>query len=540
MKDAQQVKLSLLGRTLATRADGTPLRFPTRHAILALAVLSSGKLRRDELAAILWPEASPESRAKRLRSLLPHLRRALGPNLCEVDDQVSIVPGSIVADAWQMTNHADYAGDFMPRLDQDWVIDRRLELRESACQSAVDEASAAWSAGREPEALRLIARAVEIDPLHEQANELRIAWLEQAGHRSQSIRIADEHRRRVLHDLGTLPAAREPQAPTQTHPLVTAANWLLDSNPHDLAPMLIATQNEWLSLPVQQALDIHERALIWISENDGSTKKIVEAQRIGLMVQAGQLHQNMPAAEQALIEAEAAGEVKIAAHLAMALSYGCLSNGDFLRAIRFGKRSVTAADKTSDPVTKWSCKYNLAIIQGHSGEPDSSNAKTVDFASRADDSPSELLRAGVLISSIDAQLAVGNTEAACRQLELGRRIFSMLGPHRHEAWILISEARLHSAIGDYSAARESLETASKIGWRIAGHSAMAMASDQLGKTWCMLGQYDLAVQSVARSRRLRTHFRTVPSLCERPVIEQTHVALRENLGETKARLALGQ
>ena len=116
----------------------------------------------------------------------------------------------------------------------------------------------------------------------------------------------------------------------------------------------------------------------------------------------------------------------------------------------------------------------------------------------------------------------------------------MLGPHRHEAWILISEARLHSAIGDYSAARESLETASKIGWRVAGHSAMAMASDQLGKTWCMLGQYDLAAQSVARSRRLRTHFRTVPSLCERPVIEQTHVALRENLGETQARLALGQ
>lgn len=44
----------------------------------------------------------------------------------------------------------------------------------------------------------------------------------------------------------------------ESHPLLTAAEWLLDRNPADALSMLVATQSQWLSMPVEAARDFHQ------------------------------------------------------------------------------------------------------------------------------------------------------------------------------------------------------------------------------------------------------------------------------------------
>jgi len=525
-----KLKMNLLGRVSVTWSDGTSLRFSTRHAILALVALSREPVRRDDLALILWPYVAPVSRAQRLRSLLPHLRRALGDSLSEVDQTLSIVPGTIEVDAWSCKSYADYHGDFMPGFEQDWVIDLRLDLRMMACESALNTAANAKRMGDDTEALRLVARAMEIDPLNEEAAQLRVDWLSESGRKSLSIHIADEHRRRVLHDLGSLPAVQPTQEMGSEHPLIRAANWLLDSNPYDLAPMLIATQNEWANLPVAASLQIFDRALQWMKDDGSHGRRILEAQRICLMVQAGQLHQNLDAARGALEAAEAAGDHCLTSQLSMALSYGFLSSGEFARSLEYANRSASAAKVSGNVVNDWSCRYNLAIIQSHCGLAEAGQSATIEFIERQDEVPSELLRAGLLISSIEALLNLKKIDQADRQLELGRRLYSELGPHRHEAWILISQARIHDTVGEHRVAIGLLESATKIGRDVAGHSAMSMAADQLARTWCRLGEYQTGYQCYRDSIVLRRTMKTVPSVWETKIIRETGRMLQQGLG----------
>src|SRR3970040_2993412 len=72
------LQLLLLGPPEA-RVAAHRLAFPTRKtlALLAYLALAEGPQPREHLAALLWPEASPERSYASLRNTLGHLQRAL-------------------------------------------------------------------------------------------------------------------------------------------------------------------------------------------------------------------------------------------------------------------------------------------------------------------------------------------------------------------------------------------------------------------------------------------------------------------------------
>jgi DNA-binding SARP family transcriptional activator len=76
--NAQPLHLYLLGSPEA-RLGETPLIFPTRKtlALLIYLVLEGGSQPREHLAALFWPESSPERSYASLRNTLGHLQTAL-------------------------------------------------------------------------------------------------------------------------------------------------------------------------------------------------------------------------------------------------------------------------------------------------------------------------------------------------------------------------------------------------------------------------------------------------------------------------------
>lgn len=528
--------ISAMGRAECRRADGSLVTLPTRHCLLALVALSTQPMSRAELGSILWPLADPREQRNNLRSALPHLRRALPTNgLLEQGDVLKLKPGLVVVDAWAVTGHEDFAGDFLPGFEQDWAIEQRLEIRQVAYESALECARDYWAKGNLEQALKLAKRAVEIDPLQDEAAEVRVTLLEKLGQRAASLTIADAHRSKVLRELGSVSHVRPSIDTRESHPLIAAAEWLLEFNPENLISLLASTHHEWLALPVRAALEIHERALATTTGGNATDRNFLEAQRIVLLVQAGQLGAHRQRAEAALQSALTNGEHLTATRLAGALSYGYLSIGGFGQSLQYAELAAATSEKVADPLTRFESQYLHTIISAHVGNTEESTAKTLDHLQRIDEVPSEMVRAGICVSSIESLITCGKVDQASRQLEHARRVFSAAGVTRHVAWVHLSNALICSATGDHAAACASIQETVNLGWRTAGHSAISMAEDRLAQTYCNMRRYELAAEAFVRSARFRQKLGTVPSVLERAVIERTKATLFENLGEPALR-----
>lgn len=501
--------------------------------MLALVILSRESCSRTKLAELLWPQAPEDSRRANLRSLLPKLRSALGESLMVSEHQIAVEAGAVAVDAWQLDDEQEYSGDFMPGFEQDWVIDERLRLRQVAYESAVLKTRQSMADAQFESALGMAQRAIEIDALQDEAVGLRVRCLEMLGQRERAISTVDDHRRRVLSSLGSLPQVGHASEAKEGHPLLDAAEWMLTFNPQRLPSFLAATHNEWLSLPVQPALDVHDRALALMPASDNAEMQFVQAMRIVLLVQAGRLGANRSDAEAALLRSIEAGEFLTAARLAGALSYGYLSLGDFARSKGYAERAVAYASQVSDPVFRYEIEYLHTIIVGHAGDGSEYRGRMKTWIDEIDNAPSEMLRAGVQISSVEVLVQSGQIDKASRYVERARRVFSSAGSARNLAWAHMSESMICDAIGDRAGAREALLRVLDIGTATAGHSAISMAEDRLAQVYCAMGEFDLSAEAYGRSALLRKKLGTVPSVAERPIVEQTRARLRAKMGDHK-------
>ena len=144
-------RVTLLGKTEATREGTTVSRFESSRAVALLARLVLFPHRthpREELVELLWPEVEPEIGRRRLRHVLGTLRGPL---------EAGLPPGSIfVADKNMVRLNSEaiqtdvtefekalkyrdfdtarnlYAGELLPGLYDDWILEERYRLEALA------------------------------------------------------------------------------------------------------------------------------------------------------------------------------------------------------------------------------------------------------------------------------------------------------------------------------------------------------------------------------------------------------------------------
>src|SRR5688500_15361788 len=130
---------------LAVEVDGRAVAsLPGRQGGLVVAYLALRRdrpVRRDELAAVIWPEQSPADPSEALAALLSKLRRALGRDVLEGRSELRLVFDDGVTTDWEDAFAAFAAGrpdaalaiadrGFLTGHDGPWIDDRRRELAE--------------------------------------------------------------------------------------------------------------------------------------------------------------------------------------------------------------------------------------------------------------------------------------------------------------------------------------------------------------------------------------------------------------------------
>lgn len=148
----------------------TRLRSRAAMALVARLAMAPGRAHgREELAALLWPEADEETGRSRLRQTLSLLRVVLepagGPPVVQADRRVvKVVPGALWCDAVAFEHalraqqadlaQALYRGELLPGFYDEWVVDERERLQAlvDRCADAEPAAPAAPAAAVAPAA----------------------------------------------------------------------------------------------------------------------------------------------------------------------------------------------------------------------------------------------------------------------------------------------------------------------------------------------------------------------------------------------------
>lgn len=251
------VQLHLNGRDLTKEIGAKPL------ALLAyLAVAAPRPVARTQLAGLLWPDKTEEMARYRLRHLLWELRRQLGKDHLQADDEDCRLGGAglwvdVIAlqagitrlgldqpaaalDIHVLQQLVDlYRGDFFGRLKvreaplfEEWLLvaQERFQL---LYQQLLDRlAQAQLATGDEQGATQTLRRLVEADPLREQSYRALMLAYARLGDRAAALHLYTQCKLRLASELGV------PPDPETTALQQQIAGRPLDNKTPDLARVL--------------------------------------------------------------------------------------------------------------------------------------------------------------------------------------------------------------------------------------------------------------------------------------------------------------
>ncbi len=537
---ANTLRLRVFGRA-DLESGQTLIRLRTRPTLLVLFLLAEtpGKAwDRRRLAGMVWPESDLKAARESLRTALTELRRLLADGALISDKQtVALKPGAVEVPDLAQVNFRDYEGDFLPGFDQEWVIDRRIELRRTASDAALNEAQLAWNSGDSTNAIHLAERARNIDPWHQEASAMCAKWLAESGDASQAIQVDIAYRTKMLRDLGIL-VEREtvPIAQPSDHPLLHTARWLVNSRPEDATSFLASTHDYWPQMPVEPSLEFHEIAL---NTNGGTEREqaLVLAQWAMLKVLQGKLHGHSKRVSMALEKAEREGEWDLASRLSGALSYHFLSRGDFRRSLSMARRSVAFSRQTDNYALQAEQEVDFGIIVGQLGQAE----RSAEIHKAAEQkyiyycTPMRI--AGYYVVTIDPLLSAGRIDQAEATIRKVRRIYESVGGGRSWQWMLFAEALVQERAGEFAAAKKTLLEICEIGREIGGQAVIAMSQECLARIDIAMREYVSAAEAIGRASSIRKSLGTVPSVLERTSLRQVKQILSQHLDARDLRAA---
>ncbi len=266
------VRLQLLG-DVRVEHDGADVDLSSLsrkgRMLLAMLALDRRAHGRSELAGRLWPDVREDSARASLRTALAQVRAELGAAAASVlrderggalglehDVRTDVEEVDRLVAAGDAEAALDRCGaEFLAGLDDDWVLERRDELRGRVMRGLGADAEAAESAGEMDAALRLTRRLVALDALAETPQRALMRRLAAAGDRAAALTVYDHFRERLASELHIAPSAatrelvEEIRAERSADTLVAAAPAVMPAGPRSpfvgRAGELRALTDEW-------------------------------------------------------------------------------------------------------------------------------------------------------------------------------------------------------------------------------------------------------------------------------------------------------
>lgn len=236
-------RLSLFGTVGLHSERQSYTAFETRRAAKILVLLSfsrSGKLRRDDLADLLWPDDFIDSTRLRLRQELSRLRRGLA----DTGDLITASVDVVALDQTQIENDLDrlahpetlptdalldmLSEQFLPGWDDPWVTAKREEVDQLRIKAAVAVASSLLNQQKADLALKVVQAAAPIAPRNEEVRDIAMKAHASLGSLSDAL----IEFRRFKRNLGS--AVNE----TRTeHEVLTEAARIVEPSKLELPPL---------------------------------------------------------------------------------------------------------------------------------------------------------------------------------------------------------------------------------------------------------------------------------------------------------------
>ena len=199
-----RIELQLTGAP-AARVQGQEHVLATPDALLLAWLALEGATARERLAALLWPDSSPEAARNALRQRLFRLRKQLGGEALQGGVTLTLADG-VVHDLGESTALlGDLALPENPELDA-WLQRRRAAHRAAARRQLEHRIEALEAAGDSAAALPLAQQLIDADPLSEDAHRrvMRLHYLR--GDRSAAMLAFDRCEQLLKHEVGTQPS----------------------------------------------------------------------------------------------------------------------------------------------------------------------------------------------------------------------------------------------------------------------------------------------------------------------------------------------
>jgi DNA-binding SARP family transcriptional activator len=212
-----RVHVSLLGEQSITEGPGGPIRTRSSRtvALIAYLVLHAGSPQtRQRIAGLFWPDSTDSQALTNLRRELHSLRRVVAAAPClvvtakdlcwlDTDDlRVDVITfdrehGAALAamkdgDAETALRHADaalaeYTGDFLPGLYDDWLLDARAELQRRCVELCELICETRGRRGELPAALEAARRRIRLEPLKESGYRIAMELQAEMGDRAGAV-----------------------------------------------------------------------------------------------------------------------------------------------------------------------------------------------------------------------------------------------------------------------------------------------------------------------------------------------------------------
>lgn len=220
--------VSLLGG-LQVLSDHHELRIPKGKATSLFTFLLLNPHRshlREQLVDQFWEEAPPDRGQRRLSNTLYQLQKAIGDGWVVRDGATLslLVTPDLTVDVWQFETWAKseephlweqavhlYRGDLLPEIYEDWVLARRVWLRDNYITLLLKLARHAEQTGEVPYALGWYRRLASAEPLYEEGQRGVIRTLMALDRPTEALDTYEQVEKLLLDALGV-----PPSPPTQT------------------------------------------------------------------------------------------------------------------------------------------------------------------------------------------------------------------------------------------------------------------------------------------------------------------------------------
>ncbi|MBI5721090.1 MAG: AAA family ATPase [Burkholderiales bacterium] len=211
------LRLALRGTPTCTGADGRQHVLERKDAALLAKLALDGPTARAELAALLWPAATPAQARSHLRQRLSRLRRRIGAGLVDGADPVGLEAGcrhDLEPTAPEAAAAATSPPGLLSAYDYDdcatlraWIARRAEAMAARQRQVAADLAATAEERGDAGTARWLREAALAADPLDEPALLALMRLHHRCGDRAAALAAYRRHAAALHEMIGAQPGA---------------------------------------------------------------------------------------------------------------------------------------------------------------------------------------------------------------------------------------------------------------------------------------------------------------------------------------------